>query len=147
MVPLNCSGCDSLLFGGHDIEGHDGQHGAVHRHRHRHLVEGNLVEEHLHVEDGVDGHAGLADVAGNSLVVGVVAAMRGQVEGHRKALLSGGQIAAIERVRFFGGGEARILADRPGLHDIHGAVRAAQIGRDCRRRSRGAPVRRGPRGV
>ena len=89
-----------------------------------------LVEQDLHVEDRIDGHAGLAHIAGYALVVGVVSAMRGQIEGDRKSALPGGEIAAIKRVRFFRGGEARVLPNRPGLHDIHGAVRAAQIGRN-----------------
>ena len=123
--------CDSLLLGGDDVERHDWQHRAVHGHRNRHLVERNLVEEDLHVEDGVDGHAGLADIAGDALVVGVVAAMRGQIEGDRQAVLSGGEIAAIEGVRLFRGGEAGILANGPGPHDVHGAVGPAQIWRNA----------------
>ena len=49
--------------------------GAVHRHRHRHLVERHAVEEDLHVLDGVDGDARLADVADDARVVRVVAAV------------------------------------------------------------------------
>ena len=37
--------------------GHDGDHRAVHRHRDGHLVEWDLVEEDLHVFDGIDGDA------------------------------------------------------------------------------------------
>ena len=69
----------------------------------------------------------------HALVVGIVAAMRGQVEGHREALLPGRQIAPVERVRFFGGGEAGVLADGPRLHGVHGGVRAAQERRHARR--------------
>ncbi len=93
----------ALLLGGDDVEGQNGQHGAVHSHRNAHLVERNLVEEDLHIEDAVDSHTCLADVAHNALVVRVVAAVRGQVEGHRKALLAGGDVAAIEGVGFLGG--------------------------------------------
>ncbi len=39
------------------------QHRAVHGHRDRHLVERDAVEQDLHVLDGVDRDAGLADVA------------------------------------------------------------------------------------
>ena len=47
----------ALLLAGHDEAGQHREHGAVHRHRHRHLLEGDAVEEDLHVLDGVDGHA------------------------------------------------------------------------------------------
>ncbi len=80
MVPLSFSGGDALLFGRNNIEGHDGQHRTVHRHRHRHAIERNLIEENLHVEDRIDGYAGLAHVARHALVIGVVAAMRGEIE-------------------------------------------------------------------
>ena len=64
-----------------DIEREDGQHGAVHSHGDGHLAQVNLVEQNLHVEDAVDGHTGLTDVTHHTLVVRVVAAVRGQVEG------------------------------------------------------------------
>ena len=67
----------------------------------------------LHVEDRVDGDAGHADVAGHARVVGVVAAVGGQVEGDRQALLAGGEVAAVERVGLLGGGEAGVLPDGP----------------------------------
>src|SRR3954451_20961725 len=61
-------------------------------------------------------------------MVAVIAAMGGKVECDRKALLPGGEVAAVERVGVFGRGEAGILPDRPGLVDIHGRVGASQIG-------------------
>jgi hypothetical protein len=142
MVPLSFWG-DALLFGGNDVERHDGQHCAVHGHRHRHAIEGNLIEQHLHVEDRVDGHSGLADVPVTRSMVGVVAAVRSQVECDGEPFLSRGQVAAIERVGLFGGREAGILANRPGLHHVHGAVRATQIWGEFLLRSGG--VRRPPR--
>ena len=54
---------DALLLAGDDVTRHDRQHRAVHGHRDRHLIQRNAVEQDLHVLDGVDGHAGLADVA------------------------------------------------------------------------------------
>ena len=88
MVPLSWSWLDALLLAGDDEAGQHGQHGAVHRHRHRHLLEGDAVEEDLHVLDRVDRHAGLADVADDARVVGVVAPVGRQVEGDRHALLA-----------------------------------------------------------
>ena len=134
-VVLNGSGelggRHALLFGRHDVEGHDRQDRAVHGHGNRHLAERDLVEEDLHVLHRIDGHAGLAHVADDALVVRIVAAMGGQIEGHRETFLAGGQVAAVEGVGLFGGGEAGILADGPGLHGVHGGVRAAQEGRNA----------------
>jgi hypothetical protein len=36
---------DALFLGGDDVERHDRQHGAVHGHRHAHLVERDAVEQ------------------------------------------------------------------------------------------------------
>ena len=81
---------DALLLGGDDIAGQHRQHGAVHGHRNRHLIERNAVEEDLHVLDGIDRHTGLADVAGNARMIGGVAAGGCQIEGDRQAFLPGG---------------------------------------------------------
>ena len=115
-----------LLLGGQDVQGQHRQHGAVHGHGHRHLVERDAVEELAHVQDRVDGHAGHADVAGHPRVVAVVAAVGGQVEGHRQALLPGGQVAPVEGVGLLGRGETGVLADGPRLVDVHGRIGAAQ---------------------
>ena len=64
-------------------------------------------------------------------MIGIIAAMRREIEGDREALLPGREIAAIEGVGVLGGGEAGILADRPGLGDIHGRIGAAHEGRDA----------------
>ena len=44
-----------LLFGGDDEHGEHRQHGAIHGHRHAHLIERDTVEQDLHVLDAVDG--------------------------------------------------------------------------------------------
>ncbi len=126
MVPLSCSGRDALLFRRDNIKRHDRQHRAVHGHGNGHLAERDLVEENLHVFDGVDGHARLAHVAHHALVVGIVAAVRGQVEGYRKPLLPRRQVAPVERVRFLGRRKARVLPDGPRPQRVHGGVGAAQ---------------------
>ena len=98
MVPVSFSRGDALLFGGDDVEGHDRSDGAVHGHGDGHLVERNFVEENFHVFDAVDGDAGLSDVAGDARVVGIITAVRGEVESDAESLLAGGEIAAIEGV-------------------------------------------------
>ena len=126
MVPASCVLGDALLLGGDDVAGQHRQHRAVHRHRHRHLVERDAVEEDLHVLDRVDRDAGLADVADDARVVAVVAAVGGEVEGHRQAHLPGGEVGPVEGVRFLGGGEAGVLADGPGPVRVHRGPDAAE---------------------
>ena len=131
MVPESFSRRHALLLGGDDVEREHRQHRAVHGHRHRHLVERDAGEQRAHVEDGIDRDARHADVAGHARMVAVVAAVGGEIEGDRKALLPGREIAPVERVRILGGGEAGILPDGPRLSHIHGRVGAAQIRRDA----------------
>ena len=122
---------DALLNTGLDEERKDRQHRAVHRHRNGHLIERNAAEQDVHVEHRADGNARLADVAEDARIIGVIAAMGRQVERDGKTFLTGGQVAAIERVGFLRGGETRVLADRPRTEHVHRRVRAAQAGRDA----------------
>src|SRR4029079_6878824 len=78
-----------------------------------------------------DGDAGHADVAGHARMIAVVAAMRRQIEGDREALLSGGEVAPVERIGILRGGESGVLPDGPWLRRVHGRVGAAQIRRDA----------------
>ena len=121
----------ALFERGDDVEGEHGKHRAVHGHGDGDLVERDAVEEDLHVEDRVDGDAGLADIADDALVVRVVAAVGGEVEGDGEALLAGGEVAAVEGVGFLGGGESGVLADGPWLEAIHRGVGAAEEGGDA----------------
>ena len=131
MVPASFSGGTPCSSPATMKRARIGQHRAVHGHGDGHLFERDAVEQRAHVVDAVDGHAGHADVAFHAGMVAVVAAMRGEVEGDGEALLTGGDVAAVEGVRFLGGGEAGVLADGPGLGDVHRRVRAAHVGRDA----------------
>ena len=135
IVPLSFSARHALLLGRHDVERQDRQHGAVHGHRHAHLVERDAREQRLHVEDRVDRDAGHADIARDPRVVAVVAAMGGEIEGDRQALLPGGKIAPVEGVAVLGRGEAGILPDRPGLGRVHGGIGPAHEWRQTRERA------------
>ena len=136
---------DALLLGGHHVAGEDRQHRAVHRHRDGHLVERDAVEEDLHVLDRVDRDTGLADVADDPGVVAVVAAVGGEVEGHRQPHLPGGQVGPVEGVRLLGGGEPGVLADGPGPVRVHGGPDAADERLETRAASRRSRAPRGPR--
>ena len=120
---------DALFLGRHHIEGEDRQHCAVHGHRHAHLVEWDAVEELPHVEDRVDRHTSHADVAGHPWIVGVIAAVGGEIEGDRQTLLASRKVAPVEGVGLLGGGEPGVLTDRPRLIDVHRRVRTTDEGR------------------
>ena len=120
----------ALLQTGHDVERQHRQYGAVHRHRDGHLIQRNAVEQHLHILHRADRHAGLADVADYARMIGVVTAVRSEVERHRKPFLAGSQVTAIERVRFGRGRKTGVLTDRPRTHHVHRTVRTAQERRD-----------------
>ena len=134
-----------LLLARGDVEREHREHRAVHRHRDAHLVERDAVEERPGVVDRVDRHAGHADVAPHPRVVGVVAAVGGQVERDAEALLAGRQVAAVERVGLLGGGEAGVLPDRPRLGGVHRRVGTAQERAQTRARCRVRRDRRGRR--
>ena len=74
-------GC-SLFQSGHNIEGHDGKYGPIHGHGYRHLVKRDLVEKDLHIQNGINGHPRLPHISHNPFVVGIIAPVSGQVEGH-----------------------------------------------------------------
>ena len=131
IVPERLRRLHALLLGGDDVERQHRQHGAVHGHRHRHLVERNAGKQRAHVVDRIDRHPRHADVAADARVIRVVAAVGGEIEGDREAFLPGGEIAAVEGVGILRRGEPGILPDGPGLRDVHGGVGAAQIGRDA----------------
>ena len=92
----------------------------------------DAVEQRAHVVDGIDRHAGHADVAAHARVVAVVAAVGGEIEGDGEALLPGGDVAPVEGVGVLRRGEAGVLADGPRLRDVHGRIGPAQEGRDAR---------------
>ncbi len=123
---------NALLLARHDEGGHHRQHGAVHGHRHAHPIERDAAEEDLHVLDGIDRHAGLAHVADDARMVGIVAAVGGQVEGDREPGLAALEVALEELVGRLGGREAAVLAHGPRAVGVHGGARPAQEGRQAR---------------
>jgi hypothetical protein len=89
-------GGHTLLGRGGHVEGQDRQHGAVHGHRHRHLVERDAGEHDAHVGDRIDRDARHADVAGDARMVAVVATVGGEIERDAEPMLPGGERLAIE---------------------------------------------------
>ena len=77
-----------LLLAGDDEGGEHRNDGTVHGHRHRHLGKRDAVEEDLHILDRIDRHAGLADIALDAGMIGIVAAMGGEIESDGQPLLA-----------------------------------------------------------
>ena len=123
---------DALLLRRDDVERHHRQDGAVHGHRHAHVVERDAGEQGAHVVDRVDRDARHADIARNARMVGIVAAVGREIEGDRQALLPGREVAPVEGVRILRRREPGILAHGPRLVDVHRRVGAAQEGRQAR---------------
>ena len=103
----------ALPLAGGDVEGQQDRRRAVDREARADLVEGNAGEEDLHVGQGVDGHADPADLLLHLGIVGVVAALRGQVERHRQARAAALEEQAVAGVRLLRCAEARVLAESP----------------------------------
>jgi hypothetical protein len=114
MVPSSFSCVTPASSACDNVEGEARQNRAVHRHRHAHLVERDAVEQDFHVLDAVDRDAGLADIARDARMIAVIAAVGGEIEGDRQALLPRRKVAAIEGIGGFSGGKPGILADCPG---------------------------------
>ena len=132
MVPCELLRAHALLLGRHDVSREHRQDGAVHGHRDADLAQGDAVEEAFHILDGIDRHTRLADVAAYPGVVAVVAPVGREIEGDGEAFLPAGEVALVEGVRLLGGGEARVLADRPRPVGEHGGPHAPRIGRESR---------------
>ena len=134
-VILNCASelirANALFFGGDDVERHDRQNRAIHRHRDRHLIQRNAGKQRAHVINAIYRHAGHADIARDTDMIAVIAAMRGEIEGHRQAFLARGQVAAIEGIGVFSGREAGILPNGPGPLRVHGRVGATTKRREA----------------
>jgi len=80
----------------------------------------------LHVLHRIDGHSGHPDVATNSRIIRVIAAMRRQVKGNAQALLARLDVRPIKLVALFNRAESRVLANCPRPIGVHRRVRTAR---------------------
>ncbi len=102
-----------LILGGDDVQRQQPRGGRVDRHRRVHLSERDAVHQRGHVAAVGDRHADLADLAARELVVGVIARLRGQVEGDRQARLALFEVAPVELVGGLRRRVARVRAHHP----------------------------------
>ncbi|OPZ49179.1 MAG: hypothetical protein BWY91_03118 [bacterium ADurb.BinA028] len=139
---------DALLLRDQLVEQQERRAGRVDRHRRRDLVQRQPVEQHPHVVDRVDGHTDLADLAGGDRLVGVIAHLGRQVEGHRQPAGARRDELVVALVGLLGRPEPGVLTHRPRPAGIHRRVDATgervlacvtQLGRcvECREVSRG----------
>ena len=103
---------------GGGVDGHGGGDG----------VERDAGEEALHVFDGVDGDADLADFAEGHGVVGVIADLGGEIEGYGEARGAVGEQEFVTAIGLFCVAHAGVLAHGPEAAAIHGGLDAAGVG-------------------
>ena len=122
----------ALLLGHQLVEQQEDGRRRVDGHRRRDLVERDAGQQQAHVLDGVDGDTDLADLALGPRVVGVVAHLRGEVEGAREPGLAGAEEELEPLVGGLGRAEAGVLPHRPQPPAVHGRVDAACVRRRAR---------------
>ncbi len=116
---------DALLLGDHQIERQQDGGGRVDGHRGGDPVQRDALEQPPHVLDGVDRHPHPPDLATGERMVGVVADLGRQVEGHRQAGGALRQQVTVAPVGLFGAGVTRVLAHGPVAPPVHVRVDAA----------------------
>ena len=127
-VPAELAGVGAAAPGCCDVEREQDGGGGVDGHRGGDGVELYARKEALHVLDGVDGDADLADFAEGHGVVGVIADLGGEIEGDGEA---GGAVREEEfvaAVGLLGVAHAGVLAHGPEAAAVHGGLDAAGEG-------------------
>ena len=117
----------ALLLAHADVEGEQHGRGRVDRHGGGDVVEGNALEQRLHVGQGGDGHPALAHLAQRERMVRIAAHEGRQVEGHGEAVRAVLEQVLEARVGLGGGAEARELPHGPDLAAVHGLVDPARV--------------------
>src|SRR5439155_23448827 len=106
------------LPGGH-IESEQNRRGRVDRHARAHPIEGQAVEQGLHVLDGGNGDADAPYLASGHRRVAVVAHLSRQVERDAEALVPLREEALETSVRLLRGAETGVLTHRPQTTAAH----------------------------
>jgi hypothetical protein len=130
--PGQARAVETALLGHELVQEQEDRRGRVDRHRGGHALERDAVEQPVQVLDGVDRHAGLADLALGAGVVGVQAHLGRQVERDRQAGLAVLQEIAEAPVRLLRGRHAGVLPHRPQAAAVHRRMHAAGERRGAR---------------
>jgi len=119
---------DAALVGRGHVHREQDRRGGVDGHRRGDLTQGQVVEQHIHVLDGTDGHAHPADLPGGERRIRVVAHLRGQVEGDRQPRLALLEQVAEALVGLARGREAGVLTHGPQPAAVHRRLDTTRIG-------------------
>ncbi len=120
-------GPDALLLGGGDIHGPDDRRRRVDRHAGGDLVQGDAVQQDLHILQRGDRHAAVAELAQRFGRIGVVAHQGRQIEGDRQARLALVEQVFEALVGLFGRAKTGEHAHRPELAPVESRVDAAGV--------------------
>ena len=131
---------DAAPPGHRHVEREQDGRGGVDGHGRGDAVERDPVEEGLHVLEAVDGHTHAADLARRVRIVGVVADLRGQVEGHGEAGRPALEQVAVAAVGLGRAAEAGVLPHGPEPAAVAVGVQAARV-RERARLADGGGVR------
>ena len=121
-------GAHALLLGGGDVHGPDDGGGRVDGHAGGDFVQGDILEQDLHILERGDGDPAGAELAQGFGGVGVVAHQGGEVEGDGEAGLALAQEVFEASVGLFGGAEPGEHAHGPQPAAVQGGVDAAGVG-------------------
>ncbi len=102
---------------------------GVDGHRRRNCRQVDAIEQALHVFDGIDRDADLADFSHRERIVGIEADLGGQIEGDREAGGAVGEQVLVALVGFLGVAHAGVLAHGPKAAAVHGGLHAAREGK------------------
>ena len=128
IVPAHLVGGGSLPLGCGDVEAEQQRGGGVDGHGRADPAQRDAVEQRLHVLQAAYRDAHLAHLALGQGVVGVVADLRGQVEGDGEPGLSLLQQVAKAAVGVLSGGVPRVLPHGPHAAPVSAGLHAPGIG-------------------
>jgi hypothetical protein len=89
---------DARFVGDGDVEREQPGRCRVDRHRRVHRAQRNAVEERSHVAQVRDGDADFSYFALGARVIGIVAGLRGKVEGDRQSGLTAREVLAVQGI-------------------------------------------------
>ena len=115
-----------------DVEREQDGGGRVDRHRRRHAIERDAVEQRGHVFDRVDRDTDAADFTGGERMIRVVSHLRRQIERDAQAADAVGEQVAIAGVGLFRRAEPGVLTHRPQPAAVHRRLDAAREGKFAR---------------
>ena len=123
---------NTALLGDDNVHRQQGRRGGVDGHRRRYAVEGDLVEQRVHVVDGIDRDTDAPYLPSRAPVVRIDSHLRRQVEGDRQTSLAGIEQHLEAPVGLGRGPKAGILAHRPQAPAIHRGLNAARVRKPSR---------------